>query len=613
MASQRPPDAFLSYTRFDDRRRVISAFREHLEDAVREVTGQLFEIFQDVDGIGIGEHWPNKLDQMLDQARFFIPIVTPSYITSEPCREELEKFFRAEAERGRNDLVLPIYYIHCNALEDDVLRAADPLVNTLHERQYHDWRELRYKRFDAKEVRRALERLAREIDQARHREVRGSTVPERRQPQVKEQLVFEELHAQAKQTGAAIRPGPTIGSPRIERRTETQRLLKVGHSFRDIPGAWYPEMLVIPAGEFRMGSTEPERRWAIKQGAERGWLDAERPQHRVMIPEPFAVGKYAVTRGQFAAFIDATDHDMSGECAVYDGNKWVRNSSDWCSPGFEQTDEHPVVCVSWDDADAYAAWLSKETGQSYRLLSEAEWEYACRAGSATWYSWGDDPPTRDRANLGTLLRGTTPGDIYSSNRWGLHDMHGNVMEWVQDCWNVTYEGAPNDSRSWTSGDCSQRVLRGGFWGSGGWNLRCAARYAARFDYRSSMCGFRIARVVEPPPDPIVRIWSQTPEDQLKKILTNTKYRLFFNPTVSGLTKSKIMKFDPNGQILEGQNNNETTWRIRQDLLELLDNKGNVHSRFYYSADDKRFFHTNDPDTGSILKHGIRDQYMIPEE
>ncbi|MGH6886087.1 MAG: toll/interleukin-1 receptor domain-containing protein, partial [Geminicoccales bacterium] len=179
MASK-PPDAFLSYTRFDDQHDggAISELCRRLASAVRAVTGVPFRIFQDVEGIGVGEHWSGKLDQMLNEARFFIPIVTPSYFTSKPCREELEKFLRAEAARGRNDLVLPIYYIECDVLEDAELRAADPSASTLHERQRQDWRELRFEPFDAKDVRRALERLARRIVEARRRAMPGrSGVP----------------------------------------------------------------------------------------------------------------------------------------------------------------------------------------------------------------------------------------------------------------------------------------------------------------------------------------------------------------------------------------------------------------------------------------------------
>ena len=139
-----------------------------------------FEIFQDVEGIGIGEHWPGKLDQMLDQARFFIPILTPSYFTSKPCRDELSKFLRAEADRGRNDLVLPIYYIESDLLEEEDLRCADPLAKAIYERQYRDWRELRFESFNTSDVRRALEGLAREIVMSRKRAAPVPRVPIRK-------------------------------------------------------------------------------------------------------------------------------------------------------------------------------------------------------------------------------------------------------------------------------------------------------------------------------------------------------------------------------------------------------------------------------------------------
>lgn len=170
MASK-PPDAFLSYTRFDDENDggAISEFRRRLASAVRAVTGEPFEIFQDVDGIGLGERWRGKLDEILDEARFFIPIVTPSYFRSKACREELEKFLRAEAERGRDDLILPMYYIESHILEEEELRATDALARIIHERQRQDWRDLRFEPFGAKEVRRALERLAREIAHSRSR------------------------------------------------------------------------------------------------------------------------------------------------------------------------------------------------------------------------------------------------------------------------------------------------------------------------------------------------------------------------------------------------------------------------------------------------------------
>ena len=176
MASK-PPDAFLSYTRFDDRRGDIRRFCEHLEDAVREVTGEPFEIFQDVDDIEVGERWSDKLDEMLAETRFFIPILTPSYFNSAACRDELQKFLRAEEKAGRRDLILPIYYIRCPVLEDKELRRADDLATAIHQRQRWEWRELRHYSFRSRNVRLKIEALGEAIATARHTRMprRGAT------------------------------------------------------------------------------------------------------------------------------------------------------------------------------------------------------------------------------------------------------------------------------------------------------------------------------------------------------------------------------------------------------------------------------------------------------
>jgi formylglycine-generating enzyme required for sulfatase activity len=154
-----------------------------------------------------------------------------------------------------------------------------------------------------------------------------------------------------------------------------------------------------------------------------------------------------------------------------------------------------VVCVSWEDAKTYVEWLGKETGQLYRLPSEAEWEYACRAGTTTRYWWGDDSPTPEQANFGMNVRRTTEVGFYPANPWGLHDMHGNVWEWVEDCWNDSYEGAPNDGSAWTSGDCSRRVLRGGSWNYEPELLRSALRSVDLTGGRDNYVGFRVARTL----------------------------------------------------------------------------------------------------------------------
>ena len=157
--------------------------------------------------------------------------------------------------------------------------------------------------------------------------------------------------------------------------------------------------------------------------------------------------------------------------------------------------------VSWEDAQSYVRWLSRETGEEYRLLSEAEWEYAARAGTRTRYWWGD-AIGRNRANCagnhcGDSYRYTAPVGSFSSNGFGLHDMHGNVWEWVEDCWNDSYRGAPSDGSAWESGDCGVRVLRGGSWSHVPRLLRSAYRFGSTAGDRSSYAGFRVARTLTP--------------------------------------------------------------------------------------------------------------------
>ena len=157
--------------------------------------------------------------------------------------------------------------------------------------------------------------------------------------------------------------------------------------------------------------------------------------------------------------------------------------------------DRPVIHVSWKDAKAYVAWLSRKTGERYRLLSESEWEYAARAGTTTKYHWGNSFDN-SRANNG--FKTITVGG-YAANEFGLHDMHGNVWEWIEDCWHDSYAGAPNDGRAWTSGgECTRRVMRGGSWSSNPGNLRAADRRRYGVDGWNSDIGFRVARTLFTP-------------------------------------------------------------------------------------------------------------------
>ena len=238
-----------------------------------------------------------------------------------------------------------------------------------------------------------------------------------------------------------------------------------------------PEMVVVWPGGFTMGPPPSEE----------GRDDDEGLRRRVTIGSPFAVGVHEVTRGEFGRFVSATGRSMANSCwTMENGEGKHRVGRDWRNPGFTQTDSHPAVCVSWEDAHDYARWLSRETGESYRLLSESEWEYAARAGRSTeeywWPDWGGHgqcPANGADASSGLDWAGdepdlggaicddgyfrTSPVGSFGANWYGLHDVDGNVWEWVQDCWNDSYAGAPGDGSAWERGYCSHRVARGGSW------------------------------------------------------------------------------------------------------------------------------------------------------
>ncbi len=265
-----------------------------------------------------------------------------------------------------------------------------------------------------------------------------------------------------------------------------------GTVFRDCADC--PEMVVIPPGSFTMGSPERETDRDPDEG----------PQHPVSIRQAFAAGKYEVSKAQFRRFVAESGHSVGGGCYWWTGSKFELDAAkSWRSPGFAQTENDPVACVSWEDAKAYTRWLSQKTGKTYRLLTEAEWEYAARAGTSTAFSFGSSI-TSHQANYNTTASyagsptaasrgGTVPVGSYPANAFGLHDMHGNVWEWTEDCWNANYNGAPSDGSSWTAGDCGQRVLRGGSWNGVPRSLRSAIRLWNPVGFRFSVRGLRVSR------------------------------------------------------------------------------------------------------------------------
>jgi formylglycine-generating enzyme len=275
-----------------------------------------------------------------------------------------------------------------------------------------------------------------------------------------------------------------------------------------------PEMVPVPLGNFLMGSLGTDEH----QGKD----GEERPQHRVTIAYAFAVGKFEITRDEFAAFARETSLQDPQGCNVHEPSRepshWPTIMGlSWHSVPFPQTGRDPVVCVSWREAQAYTQWLSKKTGQTYRLLSEAEWEYADRAGTKTQAFWGDDQskaceyangvdltlverfPNAKWENVVKCHDGyvfTSPVGSFKGNQFGLYDMEGNAFEWVADCWVNNYKGAPTDGSPRLDGDCGKRVNRGGSWTSTPTGLRSTHRDEDNVERtRVVDLGFRVARTL----------------------------------------------------------------------------------------------------------------------
>ncbi len=291
---------------------------------------------------------------------------------------------------------------------------------------------------------------------------------------------------------------------------------KPGEVFRDCPDC--PQMVVIPAGEFTMGSPASEAGRDADEG----------PQHAVKIAQPFAMGRSEVTVAEFRRFVIDADYKTEAErdvgqrgCFGFETDLTTKkpdwqSGKTWRNPGFDQPGHHPVVCVSWNDAKEYLRWFSHKAGRIYRLPTEAEWEYAARAGTTSARFWGEEPSQACRfANVADQSKSpsgwtfgqkhecndghyfTAPVASYSPNKFGLYDVLGNAWEWTEDCWNASYAGAPGDGSAWLSGDCSRRVFRGG-----GWvdffphYVRSANRGRFGPTFRSVNAGFRLARTLE---------------------------------------------------------------------------------------------------------------------
>lgn len=284
-------------------------------------------------------------------------------------------------------------------------------------------------------------------------------------------------------------PGPVVAAPEVPQGV-----------LRDCPDC--PDLVMVPAGNFTMGSPDSDANRREREG----------PPQRITFAKPFAIGRYPVTRGEFQAFIADAGHVATG-CSVYRRNGWTLDPrADWAAPGIDQDSRHPVVCVSWGDATAYTEWLSRKSGHSYRLPSEAEWEYAARGDGTGSRPWGDASPCANanaadesaKAVLPLLAAAacsdgfvhTAPVGSFPPNAFGLYDMLGNVAQWTQDCWHPNHTGAAKDGAARGDTRCSRRVVRGAGWIDGPDDLRVAVRYNGEAQRREVTVGFRVARSVE---------------------------------------------------------------------------------------------------------------------
>ncbi|MGD0104539.1 MAG: SUMF1/EgtB/PvdO family nonheme iron enzyme [Rhodopila sp.] len=484
------PKGFWSYARHDG-----AHSDGRVEDLHRLVSNELgsqlglgepVDIFLDKSSIATGKEWEKMIEARLDEASFLIVIMTPVFVNRPWCCKEINRFHERELKLGRSDLIFPIEYMDIKAWRGRLKsRLPDPDVLTLlDQRQLKDFTSHRHDDPKSPVVRRFVEDLCREIAER----------------------LYPDEEPVAPQTTAARGPParPTIPATPIPAPPA--------------PAEAVPEfeMVRIEPGSFFRGTTSEELQREKVPAEFQSW---EQPREEVTIRQAFQLGKYPVTVGEFTRFIADSRHLIpKGAHSHILGTGWqVSQQHDWRDPGFPQTDSHPVTCVSHQDAEAYVHWLSRRTGKRFRLPTEAEWEYACRAGTRSARFWGDDRdaalwyangadlslarewvaiPERERYfQFDDGFPFTAPVGHFVANPWGLHDMLGNVWEWTQDHWHENYTNAPKDgtARTTPGSDPSRRVVRGGAWYSNPWYVRAGFRGWSYSDVRNSDTGFRVAR------------------------------------------------------------------------------------------------------------------------
>lgn len=475
------------------------------------------DVFMDVDSIPLGANYRKILKSWVGECDILLALIGPGWIEARDPKTKQRRvdnpndFVRTEISEAlaRGIPVVPVLLDgtsmpNVNLLPDDLKELVD------RQAEY-----VEYRTFDAD-----LERLIRKLRLSQnigHADLHQQPTA----PVVVPSDDREGRRKRSQNVGRTdLHPQPT--APATARSDSREGRIRVDAKIvQGAPEGWFmpgngkvewfkdhengPEMVVVPAGSFMMGSPKTEP----------GWLKIESPQHAVTVARPFAIGRHPVTRGQFAAFVKQTGYETEGGAWVFAGGTSKEDpQASWRNLGFLQDENHPVVCVSWNDAKAFAAWLSTESGQLYRLPSEAEWEYAARAGTTTPFWWGSTitPAQANyngnyvylkksigefRGKTGPEFRGGTVAvGEFEANPWGLYQVLGNVLEWCEDIWNEDFDGAPSDGSPLLQGGFDDRVLRGGYWAADPKALRSAFRgFFTRPDSRFDIQGFRLGRTL----------------------------------------------------------------------------------------------------------------------
>jgi formylglycine-generating enzyme required for sulfatase activity len=460
---EKPISLFYSYAHRDEE------LRKKLEDhlAFLRWNGMIAEWHDR--NIDVGDEWAKEIDRNLTSADIILMLVSASFIASKyswsiEIKKALERHDKGEAK------VIPVILRPCSWHMAPFAKLQAAPTDAKPVTSWSDPDEALY------DVARQIERAVTDLQRRRAAEQAQQQTQKARKRQAAEEQKRDAQQRreqdEARRAAEAEARHPPSGAEAI----------KDFAVFRDIDAPWCPEMVALPVGEFPMGSPEDEK----------GRSSDEGPQHRVTIDRRFAIGRYAVTFDEYDHFCAATKREKPEDEA------WSRG-------------RRPVIEVSWRDAVAYCAWLANETGQPYRFPSEAEWEYACRAGTTTRYAFGDAITPKDANYSESKLGKTTEVGSYSPNAWGLYDMHGNVWEWVEDVYHDSYQGAPIDGSAWTNGETRSRGSkrreaeqdpyrsrgnRGGSWGNLPRGLRSANRTRLPPGYRNKYLGFRVARTLD---------------------------------------------------------------------------------------------------------------------